>query len=69
MCMGWVPACGRGMDLKTTQGGMKLHLTFSGTLFQGMNAFFDDVQCFLLSLFSATTEGSGTHVCEQIMEK
>ena len=24
MCMGWVPACGRGMDLKTTHGGMML---------------------------------------------
>ena len=25
-----------------------------------MNTFFDDVQFFFLSLFSATTEGSGT---------
>ena len=26
-----------------------------------MNTFFDDVQFFFLSLFSATTEGSGSH--------
>ena len=31
----------------------------SGTLFQGMNAFFDEVQFFVCRFFSATTEGSG----------
>ena len=46
---------GKGMDLKTTEGGTQLS---SGTLFQGMSAFFEDEQ-FFLSLFSATKEGSG----------
>ena len=39
---------GKGMDLKTTEGGTQLS---SGTLFQGMSAFFEDEQFFFVTFF------------------